>query len=803
MAKSALDRADWALYHREASRGRPLTLQRSRFTHLLQRDGVHCLFHALTMRMVYGGDLLGDLYEVFAEATPVEHAISRCSAKYSSAIVNQVVADLWQDAMLVQGPDEDVQAYRSLYQRARENYHVRHMYMLPTTACNFRCRYCFVEDDERHLEPTFMSTAIAESALTVFAKLTESQPAMVTFYGGEPLLNPKATFFALRFLHQLEAEGKFAKNLRIALLTNGSLVNPEAISVFKETRPSVGVSIDGPQPLHDAARIDLRGCGTFDMVLAGYKRLQDAGLQPGISCTLNAFTIGHMDEIVDFILSDLKPKSVGFNLLLPRIGRQTSSSNLDHPFAVQQLIKAFGRLRETGIYEDRMMRRVRPFIEQRPHLKDCMGVGGQLVVTPTGRVGPCQAFLGVDDRKYFPLEVQQLAAKGNLLSSEFIYSEGLFDEWRHRFPINMSECANCFAVSVCGGGCPYAAEVTCGSIWKIDERVCYQAKGILEWMIWDTYEHMNKNNQKQSASMQSQPLDGLVDSLMVPGLSQRSVASKYDSGKGQNTMEQWFHMKYHDDLSDIRPEAQGYYKHYVHNFVTSFFTQDRVAGRKILDFGCGPGFYSAILAQRGAHVTGIDRSQFLIQKANEHKVRLGLANVEFIQADFVDFSSNWDSGSFDYVIAIDTIVSFDYCSAIHNHDRVVKAFRGVSRLLKENGRFFIIESHPLFGHASREMMAKDGEYYYIRPAGYKIEYKQKDYPHHWFTLDEMTKATSESGLAVFRIYEPDPSIALKKESPEAYSFRLKYPGMIVYEVCKVAVHPSLDRGGSALGKPVV
>jgi len=58
------------------------------------------------------------------------------------------------------------------------------------------------------------------------------------------------------------------------------------------------------------------------------------------------------------------------------------------------------------------------------------------------------------------------------------------------FPFNMGRCADCFAISVCGGGCPYAAEVTQGSIWEIDARICHQAKNILEWMIWDADKHM-------------------------------------------------------------------------------------------------------------------------------------------------------------------------------------------------------------------------------------------------------------------------------------------------------------------------
>jgi len=247
----------------------------------------------------------------------------------------------------------------------------------------------------------------------------------------------------------------------------------------------------------------------------------------------------------------------------------------------------------------------------------------------------------------------------------------------------------------------------------------------------------------------------------------------------------WFRMKFYDDVSDIRPAKAGYYKHYVQHFVSQFFSPEKISGKRVLDFGCGPGFFSAILSQRGAFVTGIDMSPFLIAKANEHKAALGLKNVEFIQGDFVVYSSHMAPNQFDYAIAIDTLVSFDYSRATHDHARVTKAFGGIRRVLKENGRCLVIESHPFFGRVFQEIPSDTGEFLCVRSPHYKIEYKLKSDVHHWFTLDEMTKATSENGLAISRIYEPDPSPALQHENPPGYLFRLKYPGLIVYEICKL------------------
>jgi len=105
--------------------------------------------------------------------------------------------------------------------------------------------------------------------------------------------------------------------------------------------------------------------------------------------------------------------------------------------------------------------------------------------------------------------------------------------------------------------------------------------------------------------------------------------------------------------------------------------------------------------------------------------------------------------------------------------------------LKDNGRFYIIESHPFFGRVLSEEISDTGEKFIIREADYKFDYKPVEEENHWFTLDEMTRASNESGLAISRIYEPDPSPMLSQTDPVRYDFCLRYPRLIVYELCKM------------------
>lgn len=71
-----------------------------------------------------------------------------------------------------------------------------------------------------------------------------------------------------------------------------------------------------------------------------------------------------------------------------------------------------------------------------------------------------------------------------------------------------------------------------------------------------------------------------------------------------------------------------------HNWIADHF---KITGKKIIDFGCGPGLYATRLAQKGAFVTGIDFSENSINHARpEAKKRL---SIHYIVSDYLDFET--------------------------------------------------------------------------------------------------------------------------------------------------------------------
>ncbi|HEX9406551.1 MAG TPA: class I SAM-dependent methyltransferase, partial [Thermoanaerobaculia bacterium] len=110
-----------------------------------------------------------------------------------------------------------------------------------------------------------------------------------------------------------------------------------------------------------------------------------------------------------------------------------------------------------------------------------------------------------------------------------------------------------------------------------------------------------------------------------------------------------------------------------------------VAGRTILDLGCGEGGYSRELARRGARVTGVDGSERLVTVAREraHSERV---DVQYVCANA---SALQDIGneSFDFVVAAMSLMDVeDYPAAV----------REAYRILVAGGELLMSITHPCF-----------------------------------------------------------------------------------------------------------
>ncbi|MFA7249189.1 MAG: anaerobic sulfatase maturase [Dehalococcoidia bacterium] len=155
--------------------------------------------------------------------------------------------------------------------------------------CNLDCTYCYYLDTvEMYGRPHRfqMSDEMLETYIRQYVEASPGPLIHFAWHGGEPSL-AGLDFYrrAVELQQRYLPEGWTCWN---NLQTNGTLLDEEWCTFLAEAGFDVGISIDGTRWLHDAARKDRSGAGTYDTVLAAARRLQAHGIQPDLLCTVTS-----------------------------------------------------------------------------------------------------------------------------------------------------------------------------------------------------------------------------------------------------------------------------------------------------------------------------------------------------------------------------------------------------------------------------------------------------------------------------------------------------------------------------------
>jgi uncharacterized protein len=167
--------------------------------------------------------------------------------------------------------------------------------------CNLDCAYCyyldksvlFVTDKVFHMSEEILETYIRQH-------IEACTEPVITFswHGGEPL-RAGLDFYrkAVKLQKKYNRSGRRIIN---GVQTNGTLVNPEWCSFFAGEQFMIGISLDGPESLHDLFRVTRDGKPTFKKVIRGYDLLVMHGIDPEILCVVNAENVKYPMEVYRF-----------------------------------------------------------------------------------------------------------------------------------------------------------------------------------------------------------------------------------------------------------------------------------------------------------------------------------------------------------------------------------------------------------------------------------------------------------------------------------------------------------------------
>lgn len=166
--------------------------------------------------------------------------------------------------------------------------------------CNMRCKYCYYLDKAAlyNYRQPLMSDELLERYIRANIEGNNSPVIAFAWHGGEPLLAGKEFFRKAVALEQKYAEGRTVEN---SIQTNGLLLDDEWCAIFRDNNFLVGVSIDGPEHIHDAHRVDAGGQPTFARVIKGIERLYRNRVEYNTLTTVNIHSEGRGAEVYNFL----------------------------------------------------------------------------------------------------------------------------------------------------------------------------------------------------------------------------------------------------------------------------------------------------------------------------------------------------------------------------------------------------------------------------------------------------------------------------------------------------------------------
>ncbi|MBI1786956.1 MAG: anaerobic sulfatase maturase [Acidobacteria bacterium] len=317
-----------------------------------------------------------------------------------------------------------------------------------SAVCNLDCAYCFYLDREADPYKALPARRMTEETLErlVDSYLFYSYPNSVfAFQGGEPTLAGAAFFEKLCELQK--QYGRDGQNVSNALQTNGILLDDRWCRLFHEYNWLIGLSVDGPEEMHDRYRFNKQGRGTWQKVMQGMETLKKNKVEFNVLCVLSQANVENPKEVYKFF------RSLGIDYI-----QYIPLAEFDHqgqplPFTIAP--EQYGRfLCETFDlwWPDRRRVRIRFFDNiaealagQKPG--NCTmheTCDSYVVVEYNGDVYPCDFF------------VEKSWKLGNIQTQS--WAEIARRQTRYTFAAKKTlahpECQVCEYQSICHGGCP-------------------------------------------------------------------------------------------------------------------------------------------------------------------------------------------------------------------------------------------------------------------------------------------------------------------------------------------------------------
>ena len=167
--------------------------------------------------------------------------------------------------------------------------------------CNLDCDYCYYLNKERLYpkgESFRMPDDILENYIVQHIRAYPDPVINFSWHGGEP------TVLGLDYFRKIVAlQRKHTpphRSITNGMQTNGTLIDEQWCRFLAAEGFAVGLSLDGPQEMHDRYRLTKDRKPTHKQAMRGYQLLRRHGIPCDILCVVNAYNVQYPTRVYQF-----------------------------------------------------------------------------------------------------------------------------------------------------------------------------------------------------------------------------------------------------------------------------------------------------------------------------------------------------------------------------------------------------------------------------------------------------------------------------------------------------------------------
>lgn len=455
-----------------------------RTVHIFEHHGSWYAFDPVTVRLAF----LEPDEASFLKACQKNVFGVGSSLGWESSRIEKVVESLFRKGLLSYSESDSDSGAESKFEPAPENPPTDRVEVLVNASqvCNLACTYCFAHQGKFGYNEDRVLKLSPNHAQRLVDVLPEALPwakeFCIHFYGGEPLLNVEAMRTAVK------AAREYDNLFTFAITTNGTIVTDEVFSLLREGHFSIVLSVDGPAHIHDSMRRTAQGGPTHAMVMEFLHQLRQPPRVPvrGSAVVRKGWTLREAERYLHSLDVDLiKAQAVRLpedNPLM--LNKKEREEYINHLGEVADAVIA-GLQKGIPPKDDRFNQRVLQVLKGTKRTSFCGAAQWSFGVAADGTVLPCVLVAGMPDTVLGHLDDPP---------STWVEQGKIWAETHGP----RTECESCWALPLCGGGCPAMLNV-CGE----DECVLTRAHCELSLSIYGAFR------------------DSLVDLLWLAGIGDR------------------------------------------------------------------------------------------------------------------------------------------------------------------------------------------------------------------------------------------------------------------------------------------